>query len=256
MFFDAFGRFAFGQISKPTTSTAVLAAAPGSFAVTAPAIMLTTSQPSGGGTSAFAGISAAFQAGQAAAVVTYSLNGVAVSFGSSEAVAAGSCTLTGVAIAENVTLPSGAGTSAFTGRPVPLAPTIVAVSGSYSLTGFAANEPFTEIASAGSFIITGSAPLLRTGADFDLVYGGIGHYLEEIERLKQLAKITRKTPAAIVQQSGPLRPMPSAPVVPAAPAIDLQALAAQRFAQQQAQAEQARIVKRRAQDIEILLLAS
>jgi hypothetical protein len=50
--------------------------------------------------------------------------------------------------------------------------------------------------------------------------------------------------------------MPSAPVAPAEPAIDLQALAARRSAQQQAQAEQARIVKRRAQDIEILLLAS
>jgi type IV secretory pathway VirB10-like protein len=86
----------------------------------------------------------------------------------------------------------------------------------------------------------------RTGADFDLVYGGVGHYLEEIEQARQLAKITRKTPAPIVQPPKPrLHPSAGAPVAPQPPAVDPGAIAAQRMARLQAQAEQARILRRR-----------
>lgn len=115
-------------------------------------------------------------------------------------------------------------------------------------------------AGSGSYTITGlPAPLVRTGGDYDQVYGGIGHYLEEIERLKSLARITRKTPAPVVQPPAPRLPPVAAqlapPVAPQAPPIDLQAVADQRMAEAQ-KAEQAKILHRRRQTIELLLLAS
>lgn len=93
----------------------------------------------------------------------------------------------------------------------------------------------------------------RTGADFDLVYGGVGHYLEEIERAKQLAAITRKPPPAVDLRSQPtFAPFGGAPVAPPRPQVDLAALAQQRMGAQMAAAQAA---KKRRTEQAILLLA-
>ena len=55
MFFDAFGRFALGQITKPTSFTAVLVASTGSYTITGTAIAFKGGQPSAGGAYAITG---------------------------------------------------------------------------------------------------------------------------------------------------------------------------------------------------------
>jgi hypothetical protein len=96
---------------------------------------------------------------------------------------------------------------------------------------------------------------LRTGDDFDLVYGGIGHYLVELEEKRRLAAITRKAPVPIDRTTPPgFRPMAAPQPAPSpTAAIDLAAAFAGRAAERQAQ--QAAIARRRRQEAEILLLA-
>jgi hypothetical protein len=159
--------------------------------------------------------------------------------------------LSGVAALFQTAQLSTAGAYSLTGKAAPLGSFLAGVSGSYILTGYAANEPMVGTAAGGAYAIAPvPTPLIRTGADFDLVYGGVGHYLEEIERLRQLAKITRKTPAPIVRPSRPLQNPTAAP----SQAIQLAAIAPQRATDQQTQ--QARILKRRRQEAELLLLVS
>jgi hypothetical protein len=94
-------------------------------------------------------------------------------------------------------------------------------SGAYAITGGSALLPGIMRADGGAYVITlGQYTLARSGGEFDLVYGGIGHYLEEIERAKQLRKITRKTPAPVVHEKWPRLPPPPQPL-----AQTLQALA-------------------------------
>jgi hypothetical protein len=247
--FDALGRLALGQArAAPTT----LAASVGSFSVTGIAASLTISQASGAGAYALSGVGTPLRASMSAQTGVGSMIGVTASFNLAELSAVGSYGLGAV----KFFVQTPAGLDAL-GRLA-----IGQMSNAVPISGVAVS---IKMPAAGSALAITPGPLnalLRTGADFDLVYGGIGHYLEELERARQLAKITRKTPAPIVQQSGPaLRPAPSASIAPMAtaslpPAIDLQAIAAQRMAQQQAQAEQARTLKRRRQQLEILLLAS
>lgn len=92
---------------------------------------------------------------------------------------------------------------------------------------------------------------------FDRGYLGIGHYLEELARTRQLDRITRKTPAPIIKTSKPqFKPVGGPPVAPPAPVIDLQAIQNERMAAQQQASTQAAIIKRRRQEAEILLLVS
>jgi hypothetical protein len=286
--FDALGRFALGQ-ARVASSTVVLVASPAAFAITGSAIALKTSQPSNAGAYGLAGTSVTFQVDEAAAPAGYSLTGVAASFNIPEAAATGSSAVTGGAASfiEGEVAQAGAyalSVSAPLRSVVGLTPAI----GSYGVVD--AIETFVQapagldalgrlaigqmsnaapifglavainMPSAGSSYAVTPGPLntlIRTGADFNLVYGGVGHYLEEIERARQFANITRKTPAPIVQpQRPPLHLSAGAPVAPQPPAVDPPAIAAQRMAQLQAQAEQARILRRRRQQAEILLLAS
>lgn len=92
--------------------------------------------------------------------------------------------------------------------------------------------------------------------DAQPLLGGIGHYLVEIEEAKRLAAITKRGPPGFVDlRSAPtFAPFGSPPIAPAAPPIDLQAVAAQRAAAQ-LQAAQA-TQKRRRDEEAILLLAS
>lgn len=90
----------------------------------------------------------------------------------------------------------------------------------------------------------------------DQFYGGVGHFLEEMEAARRAARITRKTPAPIVRTTKPVfRPVASPPIAAPAPVIDLQAIQNQR-ADAAAAAAQAATIKRRRQEEELLLLAS
>ena len=286
MLFDALGRFALGQ-ARLASSTVVLVASSGAFAITGSAIALKTSQPSNAGASALAGALVTFQVSEAAAPAGYSLSGVAASFKSSEAAATGSYAVTGGAASFIEGEVAQAGSYAISVQtPRPLVVGLTPAVGSYGVVGaiesfvqtaagldalghlaigqmsnaapiFGVSVAFNMPAAGSALAITSGANTLdRTGADFDLVYGGIGHYLEEMERQRQLARITRKTPAPIVQPPGPPLPSAGAPVAPRPPAVDPEAIAALRMAQLKAQAEQARILRRRRQQAEILLLAS
>jgi hypothetical protein len=167
--------------------------------------------------------------------------------------------ITGQAAGGKSTFAIAAGSYSVTGGATILGPTLAALSGSYTVTGGSSFLPGTMRGGGGAYLITlGDYQLRRTGGEYDQVYGGIGHYLEELERARQLAKITRKTPAPIVHDIRP-RLQPAAPVASAPPAIDVQAievqlLATQHLAEQQAQ--RAAVLKRRRQAAEILLLAS
>lgn len=214
--FDAVGRLALGQLPTTATNT-VLTADAGSYTIT--------------------GVVSTFKVSEAATAGAYALTGVAETFKISLAPVSGAYVITGVSTTENIKEPVAAG--------------------AYVITGNAVSVNISMVATPGSYVITPTnTPLVRTGGDYDQVYGGIGHYLEEIERQRQLAKITRKTPAPIVQQSIPFPQAAAAPQgAQPQPVIDLQAIQQQRMADAQAQAEQVRILRRR-QAIEILLLAS
>lgn len=87
------------------------------------------------------------------------------------------------------------------------------------------------------------------------IYGGVGHFLVELENARQLARITRKTPQPIDRTTKPqFKPVGSPPMAPPAPAIDLQAIQNQRASADAA--SQAATIKRRRQEEELLLLAS
>ncbi len=158
-----------------------------------------------------------------------------------------------------------AGSYAVTGITAPDVVSLLAVSGSYTIAGGGNLAPLVMRADAGAYALTlGDFVLTRTGGEYDQVYGGIGHYLEELERQRQLAKITRPTPAPIVREVRahfkPLtfpQPAAQAQAHPPAPVVDFQAIAAQRKASQLAQqqaAQQAAIATRRRREAELLLL--
>lgn len=101
---------------------------------------------------------------------------------------------------------------------------------------------------AGVFQPNVYQPLVFQEDDF-ATSGGVGHFLYEIEEAKRLAAITKRGPPGFVDlRSAPTFPsFGGQPAAPAAPPIDLQAIAAQR-AQIQA--------KKRREAEAILLLAS
>lgn len=214
--FDALGRLALGQITRNAQTTTQLVAASGSFA--------------------FTGTSISFNVIENVAAGAYSFTGVSVAFRVAESVAPGAFAFTGVAASFKVTENVTAGSFTFTGNPI--------------------FEETFETVTPGAFTFTGyPAQLSRSGADFDLVYGGVGHYLEELEKKRQLAKITRKTPAPIDRTTRPVfapigRPQVSAP----APGPDLAAIQNQRMADEMRASAQAATAKRRRQEMEMILL--
>jgi hypothetical protein len=129
---------------------------------------------------------------------------------------------------------------------------------SNTVTTYPTTEPEVWPIAATSFAITfNDVPLKWTGAPFDLVYGGVGHYKYEAARARQLAKITRTIPPPIDRRSAPtFAPIGQArpPIAPAAPAVDMAAIQNQRMAEQAQAAAVA--AKRRRNEQALLLLAS
>lgn len=215
--FDALGRLALGQISGNVSTTTILLVSPGSFALTANAVTFKTTEPVNVAAFGLTGVSTSFKISSAPAAATFALTGVAASFRISA----------------------------------------VALTGSYVLSGVPTTELITEPIASAAFTLTFlDVPVSRTGGDFDLTYGGIGHYLVEVENAKQLARITRKTPRPIDRTTKPqFAPIGSPPSAPPAPVIDLQAAQNERMAAQQQAAAQAATIKRRREEESILLLA-
>lgn len=212
---DALGRLALGQIGQNAPTTTVLTVTAGAFAFT----------------------------------------GSAATFTIKEAAAAGSFALTGVAATFQVKEAATAGAFAFTGSAATFRIYETALAGSFVFTGFSALEPLTENVQPGLFRFTGhDAPLTRTGFDYDVQQGGVGHYLYEREKAKQLAAITRPTPRPIDRRTmprmGPLARPYSAPIPPApvAPPVQPDRMAAA--------AAQVQATKKRRELEAILLLAS
>jgi hypothetical protein len=142
MLFDALGRFALGQ-ARLASSTVVLVASPGSFAIAGSAIALQTSQPSNAGAYALAGTSVTFQASEAAAPAGYSLSGVAASFNISGAAATGSYAVTGNAASFIEGEVAQAGSYALAASaPLPLVVGLTPAVGSYGVVG--AIETFVQ----------------------------------------------------------------------------------------------------------------
>ncbi|MCA6114252.1 hypothetical protein J6524_04820 [Bradyrhizobium sp. WSM 1738] len=212
--FDAIGRLALGQIQQGGVTNIVMPAAAGAFA--------------------FAGVAATFKITEAANVGAFTLAGAAT-FNIREIAAPGSFTLS----LQTATL----------GR------TLSAAVGTFTLTGIDPDEALNEDADPGAFVFTGNdAPLIRTGFDYEFQQGGIGHYLLELERAKQLAAITRKVPGVPIDRRTVPRfePLRASPIAPPAPAVDLAAVQNERLA---AAAAEAAKMRRRRDEEALLLLA-
>jgi hypothetical protein len=213
--FDALGRLALGQIQQGGVTNIVMPADAGSFG--------------------FAGVAATFKITEAAAPGAFPFSGKAATFAIREVAAPGSFSMS-------------LKTATF-GR------TLTASAGSFAFTGIDPDEALSEDADPGQFVFIGNdAPLIRTGYDYEPGYQGIGHYLEELERARQLAAITKKVPGVPIDRrtSPRFEPLRASPVAPIAPAVDMAAVQAQRAAESAAAAEAAK--KRRRRDEEAILL--
>jgi hypothetical protein len=133
---------------------------------------------------------------------------------------------------------------------MPLAPA------AFVVTANPTTEFETEVIAPASFAVTfNNVPLVWTGAGIDTSYsGGVGHYKLDLERARQLAKITRKVPPPVDLRTAPtFKAVGSPPIAPAIPAPMMQPIPNQGMAEA---AAKAKVIKQR-RDIEaILLLAS
>lgn len=230
------------------------------------------------GSYSLTGNAIAFDSRLNAVAGAYNISGNAVGLNLKMIAAPGAYLLTGNAAAFNSAIRADSGAYAITGSNVGLNTRFVAAGGSYNITGGAISGFVVALlAQPGAYQITGNAvafpqvfvlepgayqitlgeyELRRTGSDYPPDYYGIGHYLEEIEKAKQLDKITRKTPAPIVHETRPrLRPMQQpqqASILAQMP--DPQVLITRRLEAEQALQRQAAITKRQRQEAEILFL--
>lgn len=199
-----------------------------------PGAQLTFSLTASPGSFSVSGVAATFKITEIWAASSTSVNGIAATFALRETASAGFFTDTGVAakfsLVESATV------------------------GSFVVTGQGDAENIVWQVGAGGFTIAGQAGLNRTGDNYEFKLGGIGHYLEEIERQKQLNAITRKIPGPVDRRTIPrFAPLQAAPVAPATPAPDMAAVQNQRMAEA---ARQVAMAKRRRDEEALLLLAS
>jgi hypothetical protein len=255
MFFDAFGRLAFGQVSAGASLVVTLPASTGAYVITGNGVTLRGNVAASGGSYVISGSPVVFSGRMPGVSGSYTLSGSSAGFATRLSSAAGSYAITGQPAAFRSKWAAQGGAYTLSGPAIPLTPTLTAISGSYVLTGLSTVTHTVMLADTGLYVITpGYSELRRTGGEYDQVYGGIGHYLEEVQRLKQLDAITRKVPPPVVRQSRPLiEKRQPAPVAKPQP-FDFQALADQAIAHQPDGQEQAVIAKRRKQEAEILLL--
>jgi hypothetical protein len=184
---------------------------------------------------------------------SYTISGVAQAFSLSEATAAGAFAISGASISQEQVVDVGSFTVTGTAQTFDL--TENASAAAYVITGQLSNN-IDGASEAGSFTLTGvDQALIWTGAGVDTSYtGGVGHFLEEIERQKRLNAITRKIPGPVDRRTIPrFAPLQAPPSAPAAPQPDMAAIQNQRMADA---AKQSAVAKRRRDEEALLLLAS
>ncbi|MGM4967428.1 hypothetical protein AB7714_28300 [Tardiphaga sp. 1201_B9_N1_1] len=254
MFFDALGRLALGQVGFPPASVVYLIADAGAYTITGNATAGRGRVAAGSGAYALSGSSTGFATRGVSAAGSYSLTGSPAGLSAKLLASSGAYALSGQPALWKSNFVLGAGAYVLTGGSNVLNPRLGALPGSYLITGSPIVTHLVMLADVGRYTITpGYSELRRTGGEYDQVYGGIGHYLEEVQRLKQLDAITRKVPPPVVRQSRPLiEPRQPVPVAQPQP-FDFQALADQAIAQQD-DGQSAILAKRRKREAEILLL--
>jgi hypothetical protein len=184
---------------------------------------------------------------------SYTLTGLPAAFRDAFPAAAGAYSLTGVPITLFGAL--SAGSFALTGRAAGFSRVQAAAPGAFALTGRAQSTSLVMQAAGAAYVITTpDTSLIRSGFDYEVQQGGIGHYLLELERARQLAAITRKVPGVPIDRRTVPRfePLRASPIAQAAPAVDMQAAVNERTAAAAATAEAA--TKRRRRDEEAILL--
>lgn len=213
--FDAIGRLAIGQLPSPALTPVIMVVASASFAVTTKAV--------------------SFKVTDNISPASFVVAAQGVTAAELEKVTATSFAVTAQTLSFRLLDPIASASFTWTPNPV--------------------LEPEVEPISPTSFVITPTDVTLKwTGASFDLVYGGVGHYKVEMERARQLARITRKTPPPIDRRSvATFSPVGGPPSAPIAPAIDLKAIQNQRMV---AQAQAVKVAQQRRDEEALLLLAS
>lgn len=268
--FDAIGRAAFGQITRAGPSDVSLLASRGSYTIVGDAAVFNGTLTLGSATYSITGNAVGLKSVMPATAGTYAVSGGISLLPGRVAAASGGYVLAGQLAGFKWNFPALTSAYVLTGAVVPLRDYLAASGGAYNRSFGGARSGLVVPFSGGAYILTpGSYVLTRTGGDHDQVYGGIGHYLEELERLRQLARITRPAPRPVMHEMRPqLRPLAPVPLSPApgpmaamatpvGQAIHLQAVhlqdAARRLADDIAQ-QQAAVARRRRQEAEILLL--
>ncbi|MFZ5713045.1 MAG: hypothetical protein ACOY3N_09415 [Bradyrhizobium sp.] len=182
---------------------------------------------------------------------SFTLSGIAATFALSEAATAGAFTISAPSISQEHGVGIGSFTLSGAAQTFDLTENVEA--SAYVITGSIANN-IDGVSDPGSFVITGVDQwLYRTGDDYEFKLGGVGHFLEEIERQKRLNAITRKIPAPVDRRTVPrFAPLPAVQPMPTAPVVDMAAVEQQR----QADAARAAAARRRRDEEAVLLLAS
>ncbi|WP_316214890.1 hypothetical protein [Bradyrhizobium sp. SZCCHNR2035] len=252
--FDALGRQALGELPHGQQAV-VLAAAAGSFGFTGQAAGFSIAEAATAGSIALSDVTATFRVAWPETVSAFAAAGVAASFKVSEAAVTGSVAFGVVPVATSQTWPVPGSSFAVSYKSAPLVPEVNASPGAFTLAGFAANEPIVEVAAGASIAVTfNSAELVRTGYDYEVTLGGVGHYRLEMERAKQLARITRKAPPPVDLRTTPkFEAIGRVQMASAAVPVDRSVTQAQRIADQMRPAQAA---KKRREIEAILLLAS
>jgi hypothetical protein len=185
----------------------------------------------------------------------FTFSAVPATFKITEAANAGAFTFSGKAAPLDIRGPAAPGAFTLSLKTATLGRTLSAAVGAFTFTGKDPDEALNEDADPGAFVFSGSAAALtRTGYDYEPGYQGIGHYLEERERARRLAAITKKIPGVPIDRrtSPQFEPLRASPVAPIAPAVDMAAVQAERVAAAAAASEAA--TKRRRRDEEAILL--
>ena len=136
MFFDAFGRFSFGQISQAATSTAVLVGSPGAYAITGSVVAFKSALAAGTGAYIVTGNAAAGASRLLASAGSYAISGGAAVFADTMPAAAGGYAITGQAVNfKSIFAVAPPGSYAITGSAEVFGGSLLAVAGSYAMSG-------------------------------------------------------------------------------------------------------------------------
>ncbi|WP_316219391.1 hypothetical protein [Bradyrhizobium sp. SZCCHNR2026] len=239
--FDALGRQALGELPNGQQA-AVLAGAAGSFGFTGQVAGFSIAEDAMPGSIALSGVTATFRVAWPETVAAFASAGAAASFKVSEATVTGSVAFGVVPVATSQTWPVPGSSLVVSYRPASLVPAINASPSAFMAAGFAANDTVIE-AAAGAMVVLSPSPteLVRTGDDYEFKLGGVGHFRLELERAKQLARITRKLPPPIDLRTAPkFEPVRRSHITSPIPDVDLSSFQVQRTTEQMRAAQAAR----------------